>query len=197
MRLANIGKNFWKATLSDISEDYDCKRYMLRYADNIIPNMRDAIGLLLHGPKGHGKTHIACALLKQAISHNARCLFLPVNMLQTAVIEKTPLLGFDDEEILFIDRARTCDLLVLDDLGEEHARDFSIRMLENLCRIRSNDALATIFTSNVGHVSKLDDIYGDWVGSLFKEMACPIKVQGIDWRDKCEKKQRRRVRGGE
>ena len=198
MHLANIGKRYWKATVRDIPKDYRCREIILRYHDQIIENVWDGIGLLLFGPKGHGKTHAAIALLKKALAHNARGLFLPVNRLQEVVIERSRLEFDEDEDVTILERARLADLLILDDLGEEHTKDFSARMLENLCRYRSNRHRATIFTTNLNPDPKVGELvqhYGTWIESILKGMAAPIKVIGRDWREDEAREIKRRVMG--
>lgn len=197
MDLANIGKKYRAATVRDIPDNYRCKEVMLRYYEEIVENMRDGVGLLLFGPKGHGKTHIAIALLKKAMAHNAVCLFLPVNRLQEVVIEKSAL-EFDEEDELLRDRARRADLLILDDLGEEHTKEFSTRVLENLCRYRSNRSLATIFTTNLKTDPKAGELarhYGSWIESVLKGAVAPIKVIGKDWREEQAQELQRRIEG--
>jgi DNA replication protein DnaC len=195
MLLANIGKKYWRASVDDIPENYGlCRQLVFRYVEDILQNIRDGVGLLFYGPKGHGKTYIAIAVLKRALLYNARGLYLPVCRLQEVVIERNTL--SEDDEVSMFERARAVDVLILDDLGEEYTKDFSTRMLENLCRYRSNRGLTTLFTTNLTPADgELGHLYGDWIESVLKEMAHPVMVKGKDWRVEKARQMQQRLEG--
>lgn len=178
---ANIPADYWRAGVDRV--DYEGDEFG-RYRDRIVPYMRRGVGLLLHGPKGHGKTYAACALLRVAIKHRARGFYLEVNRLQEVYIERSTT-EFDVEEVSMLERARRAELLVLDDLGEEHVKEFSTRVLEGLCRYRLSRRRSTIFTTNLPvKGGELERIYGGWITSVLKGKVHPLRIQGTDWREK-------------
>ena len=198
MRLANIGRDYWQTKISDIPDDYECKGAIDQYIGSLWDYVRRGVGLVLHGPKGHGKTHIAIGILKRVLLfRGARGLLLPVNRLQEVVIERS-VLEWDEDEIPLIERARRANLLVLDDLGEEHSREFSQRQLENLCRYRSVRRRSTIFTTNLlvkRDDNELERAYGDWITSVLKGKNLPVLVRGTDWRGLQEERLKQEFRG--
>lgn len=196
MELANIGRRYWKARLEDFPEGYKGLDVVQRYVDSLLDNIRDGYGLLIFGPKGHGKTHVSCVVLKRALLHNARGLLLPVNRLQEVVIER-PAFSIDHDEISLFHRARDVDLLVLDDLGEEHTKDFNTRVLENLLRYRSNRRRATILTTNLKPSDgELEDRYGTWLPQLLEELTYPFPFGGRNWRPRQRLAMEKRFGGG-
>jgi DNA replication protein DnaC len=190
MRHANIPDDFWRARVADIPDNYSCKPRISWYTESILDHLMGGIGLLLHGPKGHGKTYAAAAILKVAIGHHASALFLEMDRIGETFIERGRC-EFEEEEKTLLERARTADLLALDDLGAEHISrsGFSIRALEALCRYRLHRRRSTILTTNLaltkpGSPDNLDRVYGDWVVSVLKGKVIPLHVHGIDWREK-------------
>ena len=145
-------------------------------------------GLLIIGPPGIGKTHIAVAVLTDVIRRaGARGLYYDTRALLTLirssydpVIKTTP-----------IDYLRPCmdaDLLVLDDLGAERLTDWVEETMSLIVTTRYNNRRLTIFTSNY------DDVPGDDVNTLLtrvgfrlhsrlREMCTPLEYDGPDYRN--------------
>jgi DNA replication protein DnaC len=145
-------------------------------------------GLLIIGPPGIGKTHIAVAVLTDVIRRaGARGLYYDTRALLTLirssydpVIKTTP-----------IDYLRPCmdaDLLVLDDLGAERLTDWVEETMSLIVTTRYNNRKLTIFTSNY------EDLPGDDVNTLLtrvgfrlhsrlREMCTSLEFDGPDYRN--------------
>jgi DNA replication protein DnaC len=145
-------------------------------------------GLLIIGPPGIGKTHIAVAVLTDVIRRaGARGLYYDTRALLTLirssydpVIKTTP-----------IDYLRPCmdaDLLVLDDLGAERLTDWVEETMSLIVTTRYNNRKLTIFTSNY------EDLPGDDVNTLLtrvgfrlhsrlREMCMSLEFDGPDYRN--------------
>jgi DNA replication protein DnaC len=143
-------------------------------------------GLFLIGPPGIGKSHLAVAALKHAIStRGARGLFYDVREL-LKLIRSTynPVVKTAEMEVLR--PVLTAELLVLDDLGAERTSEWVEETLNLVVNTRYNERRPTIFTSN--YEEKGDDPdsllvrVGFRMHSRLHEMCEFLEYDGADYR---------------
>src|SRR5439155_161017 len=105
-------------------------------------------GLFLEGQPGVGKTHLAVAVLKQAIqTTGARGLFYDTRDL-LRVIRSTYDPSTRTTELDILRPVMTAELLVLDDLGAEKTSEWVDETMNLIVNTRYNERRLTIFTSN-------------------------------------------------
>jgi len=177
MELMRIPRRFWESSASGIQGPTRDK--LVAYMRDMDSFLDEGVGLLIWGKNGVGKTGAAVALAKEARRLGASVLFTTAEGLRGSVLEKAE---FDGAP--FIERARYVDVLVLDDLGKEHAGQtgFTERLLEDLIRKRSSEMRCTIITSNMG-IAALRERYKPSMLEVMKETVYPIRMDGESRRD--------------
>lgn len=103
--------------------------------------------LYLFGPTGTGKTHLAIAAGRAAAADGVRSvLFARVPALLREIRDG---FGGDQAGGGALGRAIRAELLILDDLGAEHATEFAASTIEGLYSERLDAGRRTVITSNL------------------------------------------------
>jgi DNA replication protein DnaC len=111
--------------------------------------------LLVHGPSGAGKTHVAAAIANRCIERGQAALFVVVpdllDHLRSAYNPNSDL-GYD----ALFEQVRNAPVLILDDLGTQHATAWAQEKLFQLLNHRYNSQLPTVVTTNLS-VDRIDE----------------------------------------
>jgi DNA replication protein DnaC len=155
-------------------------------------------GLLILGPCGVGKTHLAVSILREIIHKGgAQGLFCDFrDLLKRIQNSYNPVSQSSELEIL--DPVLTMEPLVLDDLGAERPTEWVRDTVSYIINSRYNRRLTTIITTNfddqpreskvlangtvLSKEESLEDRIGTRLRSRLYEMCKVIRIEGFDFR---------------
>lgn len=145
------------------------------YADNL--DMFTKSGLMLAGPVGVGKTHLAAAILKVAFARGIPAAMVPVPKLLNEMRQ-----GIQTGEARpLTEKVTNKRFLVLDDLGAERVTEWTQEELYLLINARYEAELPTVVTTNCTP-DKLIEQVGERTADRLREMCRLVVIGGTSWR---------------
>lgn len=187
---ARVPSRFARCDLSNFEHDMDSQREAWRKAQAFVeafPVVEK--GLVLFGPNGVGKTHLAVGILKAVIRQKgARAFFFETREL-LRLVRDTYNRSAEETEMEVLRPVLDADVLVLDDLGAERTSEWVQETLGLVVNTRYNTRRPTVFTSNL--VDSPDNTdprsfifqLGARTRSRLVEMCDWVEIQGVDIRE--------------
>ena len=180
------------------------------YLENLDDNIAQGIGANFRGEPGRGKSMLGAIIVMEAIKKRRNAVYFPAHKLIAWEIEQMKLMDYiknvgrlakdidrdldatlTETETRYSERKVLLDnlqrdeveLLVLDDLGNEHGTisAFAAHTLEWTLRARSYAALPSITTSNHS-VPELIQLYRPAFVSFLAELGPGVMFRGKDFR---------------
>src|SRR5262249_56033251 len=110
-------------------------------------------GLMLMGPSGVGKTHLAVSCLKELIRRGHQGLFCDYReLLKDIQASYNP--GSESTELRILEPIRTAEVLVVDDLGASKPSAWVLDTIALVLNARYNSRLTTLITTNYFDATK-------------------------------------------
>jgi DNA replication protein DnaC len=158
----------------------------------------ETTGLLLIGPIGVGKTHLAVSIMKDLIAtKNARCIFYDYRELLKE-IQNSYNSSVQATEMEVLQPVFDAEVLILDELGAVKPSEWVWDTVSHILNTRYNDEKTTIITTNFRNMppgggdygaaknSRGEETLGDRIGermrSRLHEMCRIVEVSGEDFR---------------
>jgi len=156
-------------------------------------------GLLVVGPSGVGKTHLAVAALRQLMSKGVHCQFCDYRELLKQ-IQNSYNPSVQSTELEVLQPVFESEVLLLDDLGAVKPSEWVWDTVSLILNNRYNDNRATLITTNfldgparnsatsgaqaAGREETLGDRIGERMRSRLFEMCRLVQIHGKDYRQR-------------
>lgn len=169
----------WTFANDDNSNEH-VSNIMRKYVDNFETMKENGKGLLLYGSVGTGKTYAAAEVVNALIDEGYPCLMTNFARLTNTIS------GMYAGKQEYIDGLNKFDLLVIDDLASERDTEFMGEIVQNIIDSRYRAGLPLIITTNLStaELQNSNDLRKKRIYSRLFDMCLPVKVEGIDRRQK-------------
>lgn len=183
-RSSNIPKKYRNATFESFNPKDNPRA--LEIAKKFTMNFPEDKGLLLAGPVGTGKTHLACAIANALLNKLYSVYFGNVVDIMSFIRGTYNRDSSLTEEEAVNIMTKEVDLFIIDDLGKENNSEYTLSILYQLInRVYENEKPIIITTnfSSIELARKLGE-RGQAIVSRITEMCEPVIFKGEDWRMK-------------
>ena len=149
-------------------------------------------GLLLMGPCGVGKTHLATSIIRGLVKRGVPCLFYEFGALLKEIQESYNAIA-QTSEMKVLAPVYEVEVLVLDELGASKPTDWVRDTMMRIINSRYNDRKLTLFTTNYmdERPAQTDETLEDRIGirlrSRLYEMCRTVSIDGEDYRRRFDK----------
>jgi DNA replication protein DnaC len=189
LKQARIPRRYAHCELGNFEIHTDTQRAAHRKAVRLVDTFPVVErGLLFYGDAGVGKTHLAVALMKDAIVRKgARAVFYETREL-LKIVRDTYTASAESTELGVLKPVLEAELLVLDDLGAEKKSEWVDETLGLVVNTRYSERRLTVITTNLRDVENTEPgsfafHLGLRTRSRLKEMCDWLPIEGVDARE--------------
>lgn len=143
-----IDKKFLDSKFENAIEDVNIT-FAKKYTKKFLTTENVTTGLYFYGDVGTGKTFTTSCICNSLMKHGKTVLIMNLGLYLIKIFRE-----WAEAENDVLNYVKTCDLLVIDDLGTENIKDFAREKVFNLIDTRYRANKPMIITSNI----KLEDV---------------------------------------
>lgn len=149
-----------------------------KYVQNFKECKDEALGLLLYGEPGNGKTYLSSCIANELLKQSVPVICVSVNGLLSRIQQTYNKWGKEAQNDV-IRGLCNADLLIIDDLGTEQLTEWSRSMIYSIIDSRYRSQLPLIITTNLKIDAKktndiLADLYDRRTEDRILEMCTPV-----------------------
>lgn len=139
----------------------------------------DYKSLLLYGPTGRGKTHLAVSILRAFAEQRKSVLYTTETALIGSLLEAMDGHSGGDRKALL--KLSMIDLLVIDEIGNKKLSEYFVQIMSDLIDARWNAGRATVYLGNITG-SEYREHFTDPMRSRIEDKGKSFKLEGEDFR---------------
>ncbi len=179
---ANLGPRFARSTFQTWEVREGTERAYKTAKDYVAEWLLDeGLGLILVGPAGCGKSHIAAAVVQALMDKGSLCIFQSVPDLLKKIRATYGNEGNEGADM--VKALEDCDLLVLDDLGSERWTAWAEEQIYTLIDHRYRNEKPIVVTTNL-KLNKLEQVLGTRIMDRLVEMCRAVSMDCTSYRKK-------------
>jgi DNA replication protein DnaC len=179
---ARIGRRYADCTLENFIPVKGADKALNTCTEYVKDFSKDSgEGLIMAGPSGSGKSHLAVAIVKAIAETGKSAIFqsVPELLAKLRLTYDKNNDGETEDEIL--EQLTKCDLLVLDDIGAEKQSAWTEERLYLLIDRRYRDKRATIVTTNLNY-NEIEKLLGTRAMDRLLETCGIVKLTASSYR---------------
>jgi len=174
-----IPKRMARCSFDTFTADMTIRGEAEYYIEQKKQNLEEGRNLVIQGPVGVGKTHLAVAITWRLLVERPRHKADFWSIVDFVQMAKAVFDG-DRGAKEYAEQAPTIDWLIIDDLGQERPTEWTRELIYTIVSRRYNAQRPTIVTTNLTP-AEIADRYGDPVASrLFGDGALVLALGGKD-----------------
>ena len=189
LKSARIPRGYAHCELSNFEIHTDTQRAAHQRAARLVDQFPVfEKGLLFYGDTGVGKTHLAVALMREAIIRKGACALFYETRELLKIVRDTYSGSTETTELAILKPVLETELLVLDDLGLEKKSEWVDETIGLVINTRYSERRLTVITTNLRDVENTEPgsfafQLGLRTRSRLKEMCEWMLIDGVDTRD--------------
>lgn len=176
LRDAGIPALFHDATFDNYQADTPEMRKCLAIARAFATSQKRGRSLVMTGKPGTGKTHLACAIAREAMKTSRRVVFTTAAEVVMSV-RATYRRDSELSEMDVLDRFRNANMLVIDEIGAQNGDEHGKTILFDILNYRYAEMLPTVICSNLSE-KNLTDVLGERLMDRFAQTGV---ISAMDW----------------